>query len=104
MRRVTTYALRSANPAKIRADAVVVGIVQSPKGPVVAPGAEDIAGAWGRKFRPLLSSLGMTGKGGEVVKLPSGGQVKAPLVVLVGLGEDPDGAALRRAAGAAPAP
>ena len=101
MRRVTTYALRSANPAKIRADAVVVGIVQSPKGPVVAPGAEDIAGAWGRKFRPMLSSLGMTGKGGEVVKLPSGGQVKAPLVVLVGLGEDPDGAALRRAAGAA---
>ena len=35
----------------------------------------------------------MTGKGGEVVKLPSGGLVKAPLVVLVGLGEDPDGAA-----------
>jgi len=98
---VTTYALRNASPAKTRADAVVVGVVKSAKGPTVVTGAEDVASAWGRKFRPLLSSLGVTGKAGEVVKFPSAGVVKSPLVVLVGLGETSDSAAIRRAAGGA---
>jgi leucyl aminopeptidase len=98
---VTTFALRNASPAKTRADAVVVGIVKSANGPLVVSGAEDIAAAWGRKFRPLLSSLGITGKAGEVVKFPSGGAVRSPLLVLVGLGEDPDSDSRRRAAGVA---
>ncbi len=98
---VTTYALRNASPAKTGADAVVVGIVKSAKGPVVVTGAEDVATAWGRKFRPLLASLGFTGKAGELVKIPTAGVVKTPMVVFVGLGENPDNTALRRAAGAA---
>ncbi|MGD9962118.1 leucyl aminopeptidase [Nocardioides sp.] len=64
-------------------------------------GAEDVSAAWGRKFRPLLASLGVTGKVGEIVKLPTAGLVKTPMVVLVGLGSEPDDNALRRAAGAA---
>lgn len=68
---MTTYTLRSASPAKTRSDAVVVGVVQGAKGPVLAEGGEDVASAYGRKLRPLLSTLGITGKAGEVVKVPT---------------------------------
>ncbi len=99
--RVTSYTLRSASPAKTRADAVVVGIRQLAKGPTVAPGGEDVAEAWGRKLRPLLSSLGFTGKAGESVTVPSGGVVNASLVTVVGLGPEVTPEAVRRAAGVA---
>jgi leucyl aminopeptidase len=98
---VTSYALRNANPAKTRADAVVVGVVKSADGPALVAGAEDVAAAWGRKFRPLLSSLGVTGKPGEVVKIPTSGTISSPLLVLVGVGEEATPVAVRRAAGAA---
>jgi len=99
--RVTSYTLRSASPAKTRADAVVVGIQQLAKGPTVAPGGEDVAEAWGRKLRPLLASLGVTGKAGESVTVPTGGAINAPLVTFVGLGPDVTTEAVRRAAGVA---
>ena len=102
---MTTYQLRAANPAKTRADAVVVGVVQaaqdSTTGPQVAVGGEDVAKAYGRKFRPLLSSLGVTGKAGEVYRIPTGGTLSSPVLVLVGLGRETDQVAVRRAAGAA---
>ena len=103
---MTTYALRSANPATTRADAVVVGVVQTAKGPALAPGAEQVAEKYGRKLRPLLASLGVKGGAGEVTKVPTGGLVRTPLLVLVGLGRaGADGTvpptALRRAAGTA---
>jgi leucyl aminopeptidase len=103
---VTTYTLRTANPAKTRCDAVVVGVVQVGKGLVVAPGGEDVAKAYGRAFRPLLASMGVTGKTGEVTKVPTGKQLSSPLLVLVGLGkldkgETPTTSVVRRAAGVA---
>ena len=103
---MSTYTLRTANPAKTRCDAVVVGVVQGSKGLMVAPGGEDVANAYGRTFRPLLSALGVTGKAGEVTKVPTGKQVASPLLILVGLGklgadETPATAVVRRAAGAA---
>jgi len=98
---VTSYALRNANPAKTKADAVVVGVLKSADGPALVAGADDVAGAWGRKFRPLLSSLGVTGKAGEVVKVPTAGAIASPLLVLVGLGDQADPTAVRRAAGVA---
>ena len=58
---MTTYHLRSASPAKTRSDVVVVGAEhgrQSGKDVRLAPGAEDVAQAFGRKLRPLLSTLG----------------------------------------------
>ena len=67
-----TYTLRSANPAKTRCDAVVVGLVSTSKGATVAEGGEDVAKAYGRKLRPLLTTLGATGKAGEVVRVPGG--------------------------------
>jgi leucyl aminopeptidase len=98
---MTTYALRNASPAKTRADAVVVGVTSSAaKQPQVAPGGEDVAKAYGRKWAPLLSSLGVTGKAGEVVKIPTSRTIGSPLLILVGLGADPGPQEVRRGAGA----
>ena len=101
-----TYTLRSANPAKTRCDAVVVGLVSTSKGATVAEGGEDVAKAYGRKLRPLLTTLGATGKAGEVVRVPGGDVTNSALVVFVGLGKPDRGGvvkpqAVRRAAGAA---
>jgi leucyl aminopeptidase len=108
---VSTYTLRNASPAKTRCDVVVVGVVQGGKGSkgalTVAPGGEDVAQAYGRTFRPLLASLGFAGKVGEIVKVPTGKTLNAPVLVIVGLGTQPKGgeplapAVVRRAAGAA---
>ena len=104
LRPVTTYHLRSASPAKTRADAVVVGAVQTAKGVALA------AGARGRRrgVRPhaaaaaqhaRLHRQGRRGRQGADRR-----HAPRPLLVLVGLGEEPhDRAArllaVRRAAG-----
>ncbi|WP_166139262.1 leucyl aminopeptidase [Nocardioides ochotonae] len=98
---MTSYTLRKASPAKTRCDAVVVGVVQTPKGVQLAPGGEDVASAWGRKLSPLLASLAVKGGAGEITRIPTGGTITAPLLVLVGLGKEPTPVQVRRAAGAA---
>ncbi|MEJ7834208.1 MAG: leucyl aminopeptidase [Nocardioides sp.] len=98
---MTSYTLRSASPAKTRADAVIVGVTAGPDGPAAATGGEDVAKAYGRKFAPMLASLGVTGKAGEVHKIPTSGVVSSPLLVLVGLGSRADATSVRRAAGVA---
>ena len=99
--RVTSYTLRNASPAKTRTDAVVVGLLSTKDGPVLAPGAEDVARAYGRSLRPLLASLGAKGKLGEVTRAPTSGRIKSPLLVFLGLGSpDFSAAMLRRASGA----
>lgn len=100
---VTTYTLRSASPAKTKADVVIIGVTKGAKGPDPAPGAEDVKDAYGRKFQPLLASLGVTGKAGETVKIPTGGAINSPVLLLVGLGDAKklDAPAVRRAAGVA---
>lgn len=98
---MTTYTLRSASPAKTRCDAVVVGVRQTADGPALTDAGADVAKAYGRKLRPLLSSLGVTGKAGEVVKVPTSGVLSSSLLVLVGLGKAEDHRAVRRAAGVA---
>ena len=98
---MTSFQLRAANPAKTRADAVVVGVLQHDKGAVLAPGGEDVGKAYGRKLRPLLASLGVTGKPGDVHKVPTSGTLSSPLLVLVGIGRETDPVSVRRAAGVA---
>jgi leucyl aminopeptidase len=100
---VTTYTLRNGAPDKTRADVVVVGVVRTPTGLKVARGGERVASAYGRKFAPLLSTLGFEGRVGEVAKVPTGGVIKSPMLMLVGMGDAAadDASAVRRAAGAA---
>lgn len=93
--------------AAAQADAVVVGVVQGPTGPLPAPGADDVDAALGSRLAALLAALGATGKPEEISKIPAGDALAAPLVIAVGLGPDGRDAPrfdldeLRRAAGAA---
>ena len=93
---MTSFALRTASPAKTRAEAVVVGVLPDGK---LAPGGEDVATAYGRKLSGLLATIGVKGNAGEVAKVPTGGVISSPLLVLVGLGKDPGPSEVRRAAG-----
>ena len=84
---MTTYTLRKGSPAKTRTDLVVIGVAKSGKGDLVpCPGAEDVAAEYGRKFKPMLSSMGFRGDPGEVLRVPTGGAIKAGQLLVVGLG------------------
>ncbi|PJE94587.1 leucyl aminopeptidase [Streptomyces carminius] len=104
---MSALTLSTSSAAALRADAVVVGVVKGPDGPVVAPGGEAVDEAFGGSLAATLETLGASGGEGETVKLPAPDGLKADLVLAVGLGAAPseDGAyepeALRRAAGAA---
>jgi leucyl aminopeptidase len=99
---VTSISTSSANPARIKADAVAIGVVATSRGVRLADGAAPIAQAYDGDLRKALVNLHALGKAGEVVKVPSSGRIAAPVIVAVGLGDDPtDPEALRRAAGVA---
>src|SRR5262249_58698744 len=73
---------------------------------LLASGAESIVAAFEGRLSETLAMLGATGAPGEVTKLATLGTITAPMVVAVGLGPEPTGAApagetLRRAAAAA---
>ncbi|RZS89583.1 leucyl aminopeptidase [Motilibacter rhizosphaerae] len=101
--------LTTSSPAGLKVDAVVVGLHESPRGPVLAAGAEQLDTAFGGRLARTLAALGATGAAEQVVKVPGVPGVSAPVVVGVGLGAAParrsrDGVpaeTLRRAAGAA---
>ncbi len=107
-----TLQLADTDPADLTVDAVVIG-VHSQEGTngtagelLLASGAESIAAAFDGKLTATLTLLGATGAAGEVTKLATMGVISAPVLVAVGLGAEPTGAApaaetLRRAAGAA---
>jgi leucyl aminopeptidase len=101
---VTLLTSRSA-PADAEADALVIGVLQTPDGPLPAPGAEDVAAALGLDGSDLaaqLTALGATGKAEEISKIATAGRLPVPVVLAVGLGPgDPSAETLRRAAGAA---
>lgn len=114
---MTRYSLRKSSPARSRADLVVVGVCRREPAetgrkrgapapvvaPVVAPGGEAVAAAYGSGFGPLLASLRLTGAEGECVVIPTGGTVKSGLLMLVGLGPERslDRLAVRRGAAVA---
>ncbi|MFF8988453.1 leucyl aminopeptidase [Streptomyces sp. NPDC014983] len=104
---MTALTLSTAAAPGLRADAIVIGVAKGAKGPVVAPGAEAVDKAYDGRLAGVLETLGASGAEGELTKLPAPAGFKAPLVVAVGLGAEPDteggfGAeALRKAAGTA---
>ncbi|GCB50064.1 leucyl aminopeptidase [Streptomyces sp. NL15-2K] len=104
---MTALTLSTAAAPGLRADAIVIGVAKSTEGPVVAPGAESVDKAYDGRLAGVLETLGASGAEGEVTKLPAPAGFKAPLVVAVGLGAEPekdsgfDAEALRKAAGVA---
>ncbi|MFE3635764.1 leucyl aminopeptidase [Streptomyces cellostaticus] len=104
---MTALTLSTAAAPGLRADAIVIGVAKGAKGPVVAPGAEAVDKAYDGRLAGVLETLGASGAEGELTKLPAPAGFKAPLVVAVGLGAEPDkdagydAEALRRAAGVA---
>ncbi|GAA4291599.1 leucyl aminopeptidase [Streptomyces violaceoruber] len=104
---MTALTLSTAAAPGLRADAIVIGVAKGAGGPSVAPGAEAVEKAYDGRLAAVLETLGASGAEGEVTKLPAPSGFKAPVVVAVGLGAEPekdagfDPEALRRAAGAA---
>jgi len=105
---VTSLNLVDTDPAELAVEAVVIGVHSQADstGLLLASGAESIAASFEGRLAETLALLGATGAAGEVTKLASLGTITAPLVVAVGLGEEPAGAApeaetLRRGVGAA---
>ena len=104
-----SLSLVDTDPAELAVDAIVIGLHSQPDEDGVllpAAGAESIAAAFDGKLTSTLALLGATGAPGEVTKLATLGTVTAPLVVAVGLGDEPSGSApaaetLRRGTGAA---
>jgi len=102
----TTISVSAASPSSLDADAIVIGVTPGGDGPRPAPGARQVDEALGGELGGSLAVLGATGKAEEVIKLPTGGRLPAPLIAAVGLGPEASGPfnsgeALRRAAGAA---
>lgn len=101
----TTLTLSSRSAAAVSADAVVVGVARGSSGPRLLGSA--LPAPLERRLRAALGPLGVSGAADEVVRVPSDGAIKAPVVVLTGLGaldsgrRSPEPEALRRAAGAA---
>jgi leucyl aminopeptidase len=90
-----------APSAALTADAIVVGVVQGPDGPRLAPGSAPVDDALGGTLGSALKAAGATGKPDEVTKIPTLGLAKFPLVVATGVGPTPDAEAFRRGVGAA---
>jgi leucyl aminopeptidase len=90
----------SGSPAEAEAAAVVVGVYQEPS---LGEFTQAVDKATGGVLSRLMERKEITGKHGELLPLHAPQNVKAPLVLLVGLGkrEELDAGKLYRAAGAA---
>jgi leucyl aminopeptidase len=88
------FTLVTGSAATADAQAVVIGLRAGEDGPVPAGDADDVVSAFGEADGGLLGLLTLTGASGkadEVVKLPTRGAIKAPLLVAVGLDAAPEG-------------
>ena len=105
---MTTLQPSSTSPESVTADAVVVGVARGRKGLVLTAPAIPVDQALDRRLLATLAALGASGKPEEVTKVATLGRLRAPVLLVVGLGEEPGRGepgyppeTLRRAAGAA---
>ncbi len=96
--------LSNRNAASVAADVLVVAVARTAGAPRLL--GDALPPALHRRLSASLAPLGVTGGADEVLRVPSDGALKAPVVVLTGVGslakgQNPDPEALRRAAGAA---
>jgi len=101
-----TISLVDKDLKALKVNAIVVGVVRTAAGPVLADEAALPRGLRGQVVG-VLGALGVTGDADQVVRIPTGRELQAPVLVLTGLGKAPADSApfepetLRRAAGAA---
>ena len=105
---MTAIALAAGAAPEIRADAVVIAVAKDSDGRLLlAPGAEPVDRALGRRLLATLTGMGATGAAGECHLVPTLGATTAPIVAVAGLGDAPPRRqpyppeAVRRAAGTA---
>jgi leucyl aminopeptidase len=98
---VTTATLTQTTPALLAVDVLAVPVAATSSGPVFLTDA--LPAGLRDRLTAQASALGITGGADEVRRVTSGGDVAAPVVALVGVGDDvePGTEALRRAAGTA---
>jgi leucyl aminopeptidase len=91
--------LVTAAPDKARADLLAVPVLS---GPQLGPGADLVDRALGGTLLAFAAEAGFEAKRGEVLAVPTGGQLGAKAAILVGMGEPEaiDGDAMRRAGAA----
>lgn len=99
---VAELTLTGKNPAELRVDALVIGVIKTEDSALIA--GDPLPRAVTKTLNGQLKSLGITGGSDEVLRVPAGDDVNASVIILTGLGteesaENPE--ALRRAAGAA---
>jgi leucyl aminopeptidase len=80
--------LRTAQPADLTADILVVGVLQlGGKAPALPPAIKALDAALGGAFAKLAAKEEFTGKRDQVISLPTLGRLPAEKIVLLGLGE-----------------
>jgi len=89
---VSTITLSKSDPAGVKTDALVIGVVKLDGGVTLPAGTESLNAAYGGKLVEVLAGLGATGKAGEVTKVPGPKPGKSAMLIAVGLGAAPDGA------------
>jgi leucyl aminopeptidase len=96
-----TLSLTTAAPLTSETDVLVLGVLQSPEGPVIAASGVDLPADAVAELQALLAPLGITGGADELRRIPFPAAA-AKSLALVGLGSArPDANALRHAAGSA---
>lgn len=98
---MTTIALASSLPHSHATDALIVGVTtgKGRKPSVASPG---MSAAQRTRIAEALTAVGATGKSGDLVRIPGGAGVSAPVVVGIGLGDgNLDHETLMRAVGSA---
>ncbi len=100
---MTTVTLTGKDPKSVKADALVVAVAAG-DGEARLLGSDVLPQPLARSLASSLTALGVSGRADEVRRVPSGGELAAPVVVLTGIGTvdgSPTAESLRRAAGAA---
>ncbi|MEW9527858.1 leucyl aminopeptidase [Microbispora sp. NPDC049125] len=102
---MTTVRVNASDTVSDETGALIIGVHGSPEGLSTAPGAASLDQALDGRLTEILTTVGFRGKAEEIAKIPTFGSIPAPVIVAVGLGDQPDGdyelETLRRAAGAA---
>lgn len=89
---MSTITLSKSDPAGVKTDVLVIGVVKLDGGVTLPAGTETLNAAYGGKLVEVLAGLGATGKAGEVTKVPGPKPGRSATLIAVGLGSAPDGA------------